>query len=585
VGVRLECGPQFIAGTPDLSHVLLISNTALTATPLEGETAESTGGLYEWSGGRLALVNVLPAGEPNVKGGSLGLEPRETLEEHRHVLSDDGSRVIWKGQAGFGGVHLYLRDMSRGETVRLDLPQAGATGTGEEQPEYMTASSDGSRIFFLDRELTADSTRGSLELYEYDLDAPIGSRLTDLSIDHNENEKADVNMVIGASGDGSYVYFTARGALAPGAPSNCPHQEASTEKTACDLYVSHGGQATFIATLSTEDNINKDLVGFGARVSPDGRWLTFMSNQDLTGYETTDAFSRRPDEEVYLYDALQHRLVCASCNPTGARPLGIEVGEKEAGSSGHTVLGGSTLKGTTWVASNVPGWTPGVGGGPGYQSRYLSDSGRLFFDSNDALVPQDVNGTEDVYEYEIPGVGDCATAGVTYSVRSGGCVNLVSSGTASEEAAFLDASESGGDVFFLTKAGLAPLDLDNSLDVYDAHECTAASPCVAPAPAPPPPCDNADSCKPAQSLQPTVFGAGPSQTFSGAGNVTPSAPAVQPRGLTRAQKLARALRACARVKGRRGRAVCVRRARRQYGGGAARNARRSRGNQSAGPRR
>jgi len=174
---------------------------------------------------------------------------------------------------------------------------------------------------------------------------------------------------------------------------------------------------------------------------------------------------------------------------------------------------------------------------------------------------------------------------VTFSESSGGCVNLVSSGTSNEESAFLDASRSGGDVFFLTKARLVAQDFDNALDVYDAHECAASSPCIAPAPAPPPPCDNADSCKPAQSLQPTVFGAGPSETFSGAGNVTPSPPVVQPRKLTRAQQLARALRVCARVKGRRAHAACVRRARRRYGARAARGGRRSRGSQSAGTRR
>ena len=66
----------------------------------------------------------------------------------------------------------------------------------------------------------------------------------------------------------------------------------------------------------------------------------------------------------------------------------------------------------------VAGWlgVSGVDTGgprmPSIGSRYLSNSGRLFFDSADALVPQDVNGKEDVYEYEPPGEGSC-----TESVR------------------------------------------------------------------------------------------------------------------------------------------------------------------------
>ena len=58
-----------------------------------------------------------------------------------------------------------------------------------------------------------------------------------------------------------------------------------------------------------------------------------------------------------------------------------------------------------WV---LPGPTPYEFGDAFYQSRYLSNDGRLFFNSSDALVPQDTNGKEDVYEYEPDGIGACA---------------------------------------------------------------------------------------------------------------------------------------------------------------------------------
>jgi hypothetical protein len=173
-----------------------------------------------------------------------------------------------------------------------------------------------------------------------------------------------------------------------------------------------------------------------------------------------------------------------------------------------------------WIAANVPAWTGYELESAVYQSRYLSDSGRLFFNSNDALVPQDVNGNEDVYEYEPPGVGDCTTASVLFSLRSGGCVGLVSSGQAAGESAFLDASGSGGDVFFLTAGRLMPQDYDNAFDVYDAHECTGATPCFPTPAAVPPPCGTGDACKPAPTPQPTIFGSAPSATFSGPGNIT-----------------------------------------------------------------
>jgi hypothetical protein len=582
-GFGLICGPVFVAGTPDFSHILLTSTKVpLTVTPLENQ-----GGMYEWSGGKLELVNILPPGEANAEGGPVAEDAG--IAGERHTLSDDGSRVIWMGKpARAFHLHLYLRDTGTGETIRLDLRQAGAPAVEEAQPIYMTASSDDSRIFFVDRGLTADSSVG-FDLYEYNLSAPAGSRVTDLSVDHNAGEPANVAMVGGASDDGSYVYFTASGALTPGAaPGKCA--VIASEASICNLYVSHDGQITFIAGLSPEDTADSytALKGLPIRVSPNGRWLAFMSNQNLTGYDTTDAVSRHPDEEVYLYDALQNKLVCASCDPTGARPVGVEGNETSEGDSRTTLLE-LGFGSHAWIASSVVGWSSVTLTTALDQPRYLSDSGRLFFNSYDALSPQDVNGTADVYEYEPPGVGDCGTDSVRYSARSGGCVDLISSGTSNEESAFLDASESGGDVFFLTGAQLVPQDFDNAPDIYDAHECTTLSPCIAPAPAAPPPCDNADSCKPAQSVQPTAFGAGPSETFTGAGNVTPSAPTVQPQGVTRAQKLAQALHACAHVKGKRRRAACVRRARKKYGGGAAgkaaRGARKARRDLPAGARR
>ena len=77
-------------------------------------------------------------------------------------------------------------------------------------------------------------------------------------------------------------------------------------------------------------------------------------------------------------------------------------------------------------------------------------------------------------------------------------MNLVSSGTSSEESAFLDASEDGSDVFFLTAAQRSSQDVDTALDVYDAHECSASSPCV------PPPADTPDTSPAATKQQLTA---------------------------------------------------------------------------------
>jgi DNA-binding beta-propeller fold protein YncE len=384
----------------------------------------------------------------------------------------------------------------------------------------------------------------------------------------------------GQNEDEGYEWFEgklSRGIHLPASPSEGGSWNYYVSGTS--LYVSHGGVTKLIAVVSKVDllGLEGELRSLTFRVSPDGRWFAFMSQRELTGYNTHDAVSGQPDEEVYLYHAPEDlateagTLVCASCDPTGARPVGVEYDKLKSEGRGRAI-GEIEWNGDPWIAANVPGWTPNGLRHSIYQSRYLSNGGRLFFDSNDALVPQDVNGNEDVYEYEPVGYTNeeggvqCANASATFSERSGGCVDLISSGQDPEESAFMDASGSGGDVFFMTAARLVPQDYDTAYDVYDAHECTSAAPCFPTPAALPPPCETGDSCKPAPTPQPAIYGAPSSETFSGPGNVSASPPtaAVTPKSLTRAQKLALALKACHSRRGRR-RGACERQARARYG--------------------
>lgn len=574
---------RFQAATPDLSHIELTSEVPLVV-------GGATNGLYEWSGGSLQPVSLLPAAE----GGAMVGVGHFYLTVTRHGISNDGSRLVWPYEK-----HLYVRDMETQETTRLDTVQPGATGVGKQEAIFQAASADGSRVFFTDsQQLTVDSTaaEGDSDLYVYETTSGGGSSLTDLTADRNADEDANVQgTVLGSSEDGSYVYFVANGMLASGARrGNCTRLLIAQQSSAsCNLYVDHyDGSAwttSFIASLSNEDELDWDhFVGLGetlggvvSRVSPDGHYLAFMSDVSLTGYDNRDAVSGASDEEVFLYDAGTARTACASCNPAGARPLGILDGQGRAGEA----VDRFGYWGNRWMAANMPGWTAFEAFGFAiYQSRILSSSGRLFFDSSDALAPQDSNGTEDVYEYEPPGVGDCSRSSTTFSAGSGGCVGLVSSGTAAEESAFIDASAGGNDVFFLSTAKLSALDTDSAYDVYDTHVCEAASPCAAPPAASPRACTTADSCRAASSPQPEIFGAPPSQTFSGAGNLTQSKQVAQRKSLTRAQKLARRLKKC-KQKPKRKRARCRRRVEGRHGARPrAKRRRRTEGKHGARPR-
>jgi hypothetical protein len=571
------CGPRFRGASDDLSRVVLESKV-----PLLGGAA--IGALYEWSAGSLAPVSVLPGGGAAAEG-ELGLKSRAA----RRAISTNGSRIVW--QAGAEG-NLYQRDMIRPETVQLDRAEEVEGKPCKECESgggrFQIASVDGSRIFFESfRRLTQDSGakpsggQGQADLYECRI-VPSGEdqhrcELSDLTPRHGDEPAEVQGGVLGASEDGSYIYFVAKGVLSEG--HNRRGQTATPGRA--NLYLRHAGSTSFIATLASckqsgctgEESEGDDhdwseaLTRQPARVSNDGQWLAFMSQGSPTGYDNRDATSGAPVAEVYAYDAAANRLSCASCEPTGVRPTGIEYIKTE--STGGGIVGGprDIWPRTALVAANVPGWPAVSEPAAHHQPRYLSNEGRLFFNAADALVPQDSNGTQDVYEYEPPGVGDCSEASATFSARSGGCVALISAGRSAQESGFLDASETGSDVFFLTSATLSPADIDTARDVYDAHVCTGSSPCIDYGGVQSPPCTTEASCKPSPTPQPSIFGAPASATFQSPGNLTP--PPGKPKGKTaaqlRAEKLKKALKACRTKKKRHKRLACERQARRKYG--------------------
>ena len=499
-----SCGPEFVGASPDASHIVLQYRWA----PLvEGAP---TGSLYEWAGGRLSVVSILPNETPAATG-TLGTG-YSSSSVVKNAVSADGSRVVWSDGS------LYLRDSAKAKTVQLDEVQGGS-GAGPAEPIFQTASSDASRIFFTDPQRLTKDAGGRPDLYECEIVEEAGElkcRLTDLT--GGSNEPAGVMGTIpGVSEDGSYIDFV-DSAVLPGVQANERGEAAIAGQP--NLYMRHAGATGLVAVLSGEDTSDwKSLRSLTARVSPNGHWFTFMSDRSLTGIDNRDAISGKHDEEVFLYHTGENgegKLVCASCNPTSGRVHGVLMGEFSEG------FGPGSLSQFEWgraIAAILPGWTS-----PLYQSRYLSNSGRLFFDSFDALAPQDTNGTEDAYQFEPPGVGKCTEVSAAFVVASNGCVGLISSGTSKERSVFLDASQSGRDVFFLTTAQLSPLDIDSSIDIYDAHECGAGESCTPPVSVPVPACEG-DACQsPVAAPEDPTPG---SLTYQGPGN--PSTPMVNRR--------------------------------------------------------
>ncbi len=517
-------GTQPVGESANLDHVVFEDDAALTpGAPVEPNGRK----LYDWTAGTTRLVSVLPdetpAPEPTIAGGFSG-------SGGLGAVSSDGAEIYFQSSPTPGGVpNLYLRDAGV-RTEQLDVTHGGAGPGGG--GTFLAGAADGSHaLFSADAEsgITADTVPGSgANLYEYDV-------ATETPVDLTPTSDAEVSGVVGVSTDGSYVYYVAAGVLSPGAVAGEPN-----------LYLYHAGHTAFIATLSTGDRSDWSAPHISyrtARLTPDGHTLAFESINPLTGVDNTVAggASCGIDQEnnamgpscteVYIYDAITGAVTCVSCNPTRARPLG-----------------------PSFLGASAPGNDELL---PDYLTRNLSEDGsRVFFASMDAFTPADSNGQMDVYEFERDGSGTC--------VQVAGCVSLLSSGTGTKGSFFEDASASGDDVFFTTAEPLVRRDIDTQPDLYDARvdggfsEPEAATGCTS-------------SCRLSAAEGGPPLGAAGSEALFGPGNLPP--PTVkptakpQPKVLTRAQKLAKALKACKRDKHKKKRATCERFAHKRFGRG------------------
>lgn len=459
----------------DLTDLVLTSETSL----LPGVPG---GALLRWEDGNLTPVSKLP---PSEKGGkTIAAAVGSGADSVHHAVSEDGSRIFWSPGEGLTSgltfTALYVRDMAAEESARIDLPQSGADEAGEAHPAFMGANADGSVVFFTDSQhLTADANPGGRDLYRCELGDVGGSLgcadLSDLTAGTPAGEASDVKEIgAGLNEDGTILYFVAEGVLDAG-----PNESGDTAQSETpNLYLWREGTGVrYIATLSPKDESDwgapRTAVGAAGRStaysSPSGRYLTFMSQRNLAGDESDDPATGQPTQEVFLYDASAETLRCVSCNPNGAT---------DSAGVNHTDGGplfldsvGAWPEGLSLGATlPVKGESEATKGYNFYEPRAVLDNGRVFYNSVAPLVPADSNGTWDVYQYEPLGVGSCGpTSGSGSIARSGnGCVSLISSGTDSKVSLFLDASESGDDLFFGTSAKLAATDVDNDVDVYDA---------------------------------------------------------------------------------------------------------------------
>jgi DNA-binding beta-propeller fold protein YncE len=421
-----------VVGTSaDGTHAAFTANDKLTEdAPKLPDPFEEL--LYEHTPeGTTRFVCVLPNGKPTDEACGAGVTRAST----RNAVSADGSRIFWTAYGGtpnFGGHpgtpgQLFVRIDGR-ETRKV------STTIAFDPAWYWTAADDGSRVIF-----SFDSGPHEEELYEFDVDAGKVRLIA-----------KGVEGPMGASEDASRLYFASTEDLDGAGPgSNGAHNLYFYEASAG----AGVGTFSFLMALAAEDigesteaSIHEAPSQRAAGVTTDGLHATFSAvAPPPSGYDNRSAENGIPAQEVYRYDAEGGELRCISCNPTGARPITTKL---EAGA----------------LAARIQGWEI-----RGRAPRVISDDGsRVFFESFEALVPRDTNGTWDVYQWEEPGKGSCDKSDSTYGEESGGCVDLISSGESPAKSTFLDADPSGDNVFFSTQSSLVGQDYGLN-DVYVAR--------------------------------------------------------------------------------------------------------------------
>jgi hypothetical protein len=259
---------------------------------------------------------------------------------------------------------------------------------------------------------------------------------------------------VNVSADGTAAYFVSTSTLTGEANPQGQFPQAGEQ----NLYLSNEGALSFVGIVTKRDVEGEfggieQIEGLGlwtvavgiidgspgrfaidpSRVTPDGSVLLFESRANLTGYD--------PDGhvQVYRYDSVNEELSCLSCNPTLAPATG-EASLQSIAQSQDDPEPFSTFA----MAMNL-----------------RADGRRAFFQSDEALVPHDTDGLQDVYEWEDLGVGSCD--------RAGGCVYLISSGHSDQVDYLYAVSDSGNDVFFRSADLLLGLDGDRTPSIYDAR--------------------------------------------------------------------------------------------------------------------
>ncbi len=432
--------------------------------PLPNVMGAGLGGnsqIYERVGGVLVLASVLPGGNATMQTAEAGSGWHHNLE---NAVSTNGTRLYWTaGIDNSGEGQIFVRrhpEQGPGGDDCADPAKActQAVGGSALLPAFFWAASpDGSRAL-----IGETNFAGGKDLYRFSVNEKGEAQ-------PKEPIATEVEGVLGESDDLQRIYFISREKIADSGENSNEDEAIEGEP---NVYLSEGEATRFIGTLVEGDVGQVEATGGGlayvigsdhpylraSRVSPDGRHLTFESRASLTGFDNRDASSGEPAVEVFAYEA-NGALHCVSCTPSRARPRS-RILTAPYDNAFLPKAEATKVPAAAWI----PTWEH-----PLHASNAMSDNGtRIFFNSNDKLLPRDSNGAQDVYEWEAPDTGSCTTASPSYFTENDGCLYLISSGESRFESIFWEARPDGRDAFFTTESSLLPQD-PGLVDLYDAR--------------------------------------------------------------------------------------------------------------------
>ena len=401
---------DYLAGASEDDSRMVLASTDHTLAPGVTSTVAQAHDLYEWSraSGTLQPVNVTSAGSlVNTCGAALGndlaVADRGVSSDMDNPMSSDGSKIFFSAPDRSLGqnsntqssevscnepTRLYMR-VDGSETVEISAPQTRVTDpTGYHEALFLAATPDGSRVWFRSStELTADDTGHASELYEYNTITRRLVRITRGESGTAEGNAEILGSQISFAEDGSTVYFEARGKLTASAPASL---SGSSGEYDIYRYDTESGAIHYIATAKGAAQGQVTLAA-----SADGSALAFEAEEVSGPHGVLYAGDL---SQVYRYDAAEESSTCVSCRPDGEPSFGRSF-----------MTGPSRNIGSETTFFNA------IDG----RGHPVSDEGRyVFFESNDAIVPQDptenseditLTAALDVYEWESDGTGSAQT--------------------------------------------------------------------------------------------------------------------------------------------------------------------------------